>query len=372
MDQATLTIAGAGIAGLAAALAVGTRDVLMLEQAQAFSETGASLQLGPNAIRALQKLGAWDAVAPLILRPREIHLRDALSGKLLNRLRLGASFEKRFGAPYCVARRADLHAALHSCVLARRNIRIRLDARVIDVKNTGDQVQLNLGDQTECTTYVIAADGAKSCIRENLFPQSRLCNSGEVYHRAQSGATQVAGIETDCVNIWMHPKGHVVQYPAGHGADLNVVAITPEGQEPLQFYEAAARVLQEVLQANRTPYTQWPAFYVEPLASWIDGNIMLLGDAAHATLPYLAQGAAMSLEDAAALQIAFANTQTIADAFNHTQNLRLARTRKLHVASLAAGKIYHYGGMMRTARNLALLAAPHSLLIHRMAWIYEG
>jgi salicylate hydroxylase len=372
MQKSPVSIAGAGIAGLAVALALGKRDAVLLEQAQAFSEVGASLQLGPNAVRALQKLGAWDAVSPITSSPPEIHMRDGKSGQLLKRLKLGAEFEQRFGAPYRVARRADLHAALLSCVEARKNLRIRFNATLTSARNLEGQVAIAVNDKTESTPVLIATDGVKSKIRETMFAGAQACDAGMVFHRGQSRLQLLPGIDLACVNVWLYPQGHVVQYPAGIFQQLNIVAITPKGFEPDHFFNLAARPLQEVLASCEAPFTQWPALYVNPLSSWTEGGILLLGDAAHGTLPYLAQGAAMALEDAAALQAALSNTPSVLDAFHGTQNDRLSRARKLHAASLAAGKIYHQAGVMRMARNMVLRASPHSLLTNRMAWIYEG
>ena len=150
MHTPHIIIAGGGIAGLASALALGRHDALILEQAEAFSSIGAGLQLGPNAVRALQKLGAWDAVEPITSSPPEIHMRDGVSGKLLKRLQLGKNFESRYGAPYRVAHRADLHAALLSVVKSRPNITMRLNEKIssVDVHLDGLTLKSNAKPMT--------------------------------------------------------------------------------------------------------------------------------------------------------------------------------------------------------------------------------
>jgi salicylate hydroxylase len=372
MQKSPVTIGGAGIAGLAAALALGKRETVLLEQAKAFSDVGASLQLGPNAVRALQKLGAWDAVSPITSSPPEIHMRDGITGQLLKRLILGKSFEQQFGAPYRVARRADLHAALLSCVAAKPNVHIKFGVTLAGVRILDNHVQLDVNGTRQTVSTLVAADGVRSHIREILFPKAEALASGKIYHRGQAPLQDIRDIDVACVNVWLCPQGHVVQYPAGETQRLNIVAITPANETPGAFFRTAAPALQQVLATCDTAFTQWPGLYVNPLPHWTDGKIMLIGDAAHATLPFLAQGAAMALEDAAALHSALATQENMAAAFQQTQAQRLRRTTKLHELSLAAGKIYHHAGVMRMARNMVLRVSPANILSRRMAWIYKG
>jgi salicylate hydroxylase len=369
MDISPTLIIGGGIAGLATALALGDRDSLILEQAAAFSPIGAGLQLGPNAVRALQKLGAWDAVEIITSSPAEIHFRDGVSGKILHRLPLGKIFEKRFGAPYRVAHRADLHKALLSVVKATGRTVIQLGETVTAIDNHLSGVAVECNGKSISSTSVIGTDGVNSNIRQQLFQGSAAKESGSIFHRAMLPVPTVGSIDFNCVNVWLYPSGHVVHYRVGKAQHLNLVAITPKDILPSRHFTAACADLRTLLQ---TEFTQWPGLYVQPLSSWSKGNIMLMGDAAHATLPYLAQGAAMALEDAACLTRVLPTTQSLKHAFAETAAHRRSRTKRLHDASLAAGRIYHLNGMLRMARNLTLQSMPASMIQSRMSWIYKG
>jgi salicylate hydroxylase len=357
MTKPDITIAGAGIAGLSAALALGQRDVLVLEKATTFSPIGAGIQLGPNAARALRALNIWDAVSPITFSPEEIHIRDGVAGKLLKRLKLGNTFEQRFGAPYRVAHRADLHQALLNVVEHQKQTRITLSQDSIDIN-----LQANA---------IIAADGVHSSIRQKLFPNSAPIDTGEIYHRALVQLNDVKGIDITCVNLWMYPHAHVVHYPVGSPQRLNIIAITPKNRTPIEYFVSAASPLQELLHHAHQHFTPWPSCYAPLLETWRHQNILLLGDAAHAAVPYLAQGAAMALEDAACLKAVIGQPGETAEKFRIVEQMRKPRTEKLQRASLNAGKIYHATGLFRHARNATLMATPAQALLARLAWIYN-
>ena len=373
MNSPPIIIAGGGISGLAASLAVGRyHDVLILEQAESFGEVGAGLQLGPNAMRALHALGATEAVESITTSPPEIHMRDGVNGKLLKRLTLGREFKARYGAPYRVAHRADLHAALLNVVKTKRNIQLKTDTRIIGIDANADAITLKAARASYRTQAVIAADGVKSVIRQVLFPAAAPIDSGEVFHRCLIDPPSIAGVAMDCVNLWMFPGGHVVHYPIGPDGKLNVVAITPKSTTPGQHFTTASAPLLELLANMATDTSPWPGLYAPPLKSWVSNGVLLLGDAAHATLPYLAQGAAMSLEDAACLAAVLPTTHSLKHAFTETAKRRSARALRLQQESLKAGHTYHMAGLMRQARNLALGAMPNTMLQARLDWLYNG
>ena len=349
MQQKAFTILGAGIAGLAAAIALAKQgiQVSVLEKAKAFDPIGAGIQLGPNAVRALQQIGAWDAVHPITYAPPALHFRSGASGRLLKEVRLGAAFERRFGQPYRVAHRADLHASL------------------LTVAKTLAQVEIIMGvtqNTKELSGPIIAADGLWSKSREQLFPDAAAITDTSLIFRALIEMPNSTGINFECVNFWYYPDAHVVHYPAGRAGNLNVVVNAP-GHGPHQHFAKAANILRELI--VRVPqWTQWKLAYVQPLSSWHRDNVMLIGDAAHGTLPFLAQGAAMSLEDAAALLITTKPKEF--------EKLRLARCAKLHNQTLHVGKIYHLAGLPALMRNAALRFSSDETILGRMAWIYRG
>jgi salicylate hydroxylase len=371
MDSSSLIVAGGGIAGLGAALALGQHDVVVLEQAKMLTGAGAGLQLGPNAVKALQKLGAWDAVSPSTSSPPEIHMRDGISGKLLKRLPLGDHFESLFGGPYRVAHRADLHAALLSVVKTRPHVDVRTNQLVTAIHANPIDVILDTPSGRISTQALIATDGVKSIIRQSLFPESQTVDAGVTFHRALWPVSDCAGVDMACVNLWMYPGGHVVHYPVGKSQQLNLVAIVPQTKAVDSFFARACPALQQIVQEAIPHMTPWPGLYAPALPHWAKQGVLLLGDAAHGTLPYLAQGAAMALEDAACLSGALQTTQSFNHAFAETAARRRNRTTKLHQASLAAGRTYHHSGLMRMARNFAIVNMPTGFLQSRLEWIYK-
>lgn len=374
MNPPPILIAGGGIAGLAAALACRSHDCLIMEQAKAFSQIGAGLQLGPNAVRALQKLGAWDAVEAVTNSPPAIHMRDGLTGKTLKVLTLGETFEKRYDAPYRTALRADLHKALLECVLQQKNLDVRLTEKITTIAAHLDHVAVDVNGTPRTCQTLIAADGVNSSIRTTLFPKSTAINSGFNFHRALLPVSgfDAPAIAFDCVNVWMFPHGHVVHYPVSNNERLNLVAIAPHGENVAAHYAKACAPMQNLLQQVSEQWTVWPGLYAPPLPSWTIGGILLLGDAAHGTLPFLAQGAAMALEDAACLHDVLKTTHSLNHAFTETAARRMARTKRLQEASLRAGKIYHASGALRFLRNAALTATPPSQIMAGLDWLYRG
>jgi salicylate hydroxylase len=368
MDASPIIIAGGGIAGLAAALALGPHDALILEQAPTFTNAGAGIQLGPNAVRALQKIGAWDAVAPQATKPTEIQFRDGVSGMILKRLPLGPTFVARFGADYHVAHRAQLHAALLQVVRSKPNIQLQLGKALHHLELGANDIQIRVGSQSHRAPALIAADGVQSNLRQTLFPGTPAETGKHTFHRAL--LTVPSALQTDYVTVWMMPHGHVVHYCIGDPAQLNLVAITPNDKTPQQFFQHATPELANTLQLAMPTFTTWPDLYVQPLSRWTNGSTLLLGDAAHGTLPYMAQGAAMALEDAACLSQAITSNHSLRHAFAETAKRRMARTRRVHTETLRTGKTYHATTPLRQLRNIALSTLPEQMMLRKLDWLY--
>ena len=352
-----IKIIGGGIAGLASALAVANAGgkATVFEKSAKFEALGAGLQLGPNAVRALQSLGAWDAVKPITYAPPEIHMRDGRSGKIIKRLAFGKAFEARYAMPYLTAHRADLHRALLEVTSSKSTIEI--------------QTNVDVNDHSFAPfDGLIAADGVWSKTREKLFPGSQAVITTDTYFRSLLPMPKNTGnIDFECVNLWFYPGGHVVHYPVGNPAKLNLIAIT-NGDEPKSFFKTASENLQSVL-ALPIKFTKWQSAFVPPLKQWHKGNITLIGDAAHATLPYLAQGAAMALEDAAALELALRESPRTA--ITDFSRNRIGRVTRLHDSSLRAGKIYHLGLPFDLARNLGIKMLTQKYFHSQFDWIYS-
>lgn len=368
MDAAPYIIAGGGIAGLATALALAPARTLILEKSRSFEEVGAGLQLGPNAVRALQKLGAWDAVEPFTNSPPEIHIWDGLSGKRLKRVRLGEEFKKRYGAPYRVIHRADLHGALLSIARKLSHLKIRANAEVTSWRDGASSVEVFVASADPIRArFLFGCDGVNSSLRRVAAPKSTALDSGFTLHRALIDIPRPeSGIAWECINLWLCPGAHAVHYPVGTKRKLNIVATAGNGIALPSAFSGTASVLQQLLAIPRN-WLPWPGLHVPSLHHWQFGSMLLLGDAAHGTLPFLAQGAAMALEDAAFLKHHKPPTAGDSD-----WQARQQRTARLHAATLRTARHYHAAGPHALLRNITIGFLSSQQFTGRLDWIYNG
>jgi 2-polyprenyl-6-methoxyphenol hydroxylase-like FAD-dependent oxidoreductase len=373
MADSPFLIVGGGIAGLAAGLGLARigKPSHIFEKAPSFDEIGAGLQLGPNAVRALQYLGTWDAVAPHCVSPAEIQVRDGLSGNILQRIRLGTDFEKQFGAPYRVAHRADLHNALLESVRSKPNIKLQTHAEITNVSPAESTLSLKSG-KTFTDQAIIAADGVHSTIRNLVTGRPGRMQSGHTLHRGLIPTDSIpASASADVVTLWLYPGGHVVHYSVSKGKLFNIVAAVEDSEISLSTaFQRACKPLADVLTVG-AKWTKWPALDFAPMPTWSRNRTVLIGDAAHAALPYLAQGAAMALEDACVLANAIQNAPDLEYAFRNFSESRFKRTSAIQKKSRQLGKFYHAKGVLRQARNAVLKATPSSRFMNRLSWTYD-
>jgi salicylate hydroxylase len=373
MADSPFLIAGGGIAGLAAGLGLVRigKSAHVLEKAPHFDEVGAGLQLGPNAVRALQYLGAWDAVAPHCVSPAEIQVRDGLSGNILQRLPLGTVFEKQFGAPYRVAHRADLLNGLLESARSKPSIELQNNAEVTDVSVAETTLTLKSG-KTHAGEAIIAADGVHSATRNLLIGQPGKSPISHMLHRGLAPIASVpASVNIDVVTLWLFPGGHVVHYAVSNWRHFNIVAAVEDSEISLwTAFQGACQPLADILE-QKIDWTKWPALDLPPARFWNRNRTVLIGDAAHASLPYLAQGAAMALEDACVLSNAIQNTIEMDSAFRNFADSRYERTSAIQTRSRQLGRIYHAKGLPRQARNAVLKATPPLRFINQLSWIYD-
>jgi len=386
-----VVIAGAGVAGLTAALSFATRGFLVtvFERAVHLEEVGAGLQLSPNATRILRSLGVLEHLKRGAVQPLAIVLKDAATLASLARMPLGASTERRWGAPYLVAHRADLQHALLERVHEFPAITLVTGAEVRDARFSPGRVavkfQLRGSERQEFCRLLVGADGVWSRLRP-LAGGGESRFSGFVAYRA---VLRLSGhqaeneiVSRDTVTAFLSPRFHLVAYPLRGGAEINLVAIT-KGVEmgrrwadnadmaPLYAAASSAAPALSALIARAGRWTAWPLHQAERSARWVHpGGLAMIGDAAHALTPYAAQGAAMAIEDAALLAelvTGRADTASALAAFEELRRPRLARVARRGDFNRF---VWHAGGPVALARNLVLRWKSEESLAADLDWLY--
>ncbi len=383
-------VIGGGVGGLAAALALAQRraEVVVYEQAPALGEVGAGLQLGPNAVAVLEALGLRDAVEAKASLPEAIELREHARGGLLARLPLGAAAAARWGRPYWHVHRADLVEALAGG-LVEAGVTLRAGARAVAIDDEGASVRIGFADGSEARADIaVAADGMRSATRSALFGGAAPAYAGVAAWRALVSAGRLpAGLLPRAACVFLGPGRHVVAYPVRRGALWNLVAVEERPEPAAEDWDVRddpARMrrgfagwcgaVSTLLAAADRPFL-WGLYAHPPLPAWTKGRIALLGDACHPMLPFLAQGAAMALEDAWVLGAALAGAHGDAPAgLRAYEDLRRDRATRVQAASAANRRIWHIAtpGLregLHLGLRLASAAAP-GRLIGRYDWLY--
>ena len=391
----TIIVAGAGIGGLTAALALAARGVhiIILEKAERLEEAGAGLQLSPNASRILVDLGLQPRLAPRAVTPEAINIMSARAGGEIARLPLGEAASFRAGAPYWVVHRADLQAALQAQVNDNPDIDLRLGCQFEDMAAhakglTVVQRRGNARTQ-ELAAALVGADGIWSAVRNHLFPDVQPQFSGLIAWRGTLDATTLPREYTSArVQLWMGPNAHLVAYPISAGRQINVVAIVPgtwnrpgwsapgDANEIKNAFSPRWPATARMLIGAVDEWRRWALFTLPDIGEWSDGKVALLGDAAHAMLPFAAQGAGMAIEDAAVLaqclsDSAGENITGIPAALKRYGRLRRSRVLRVQRVARQQGRIYHLTGPLAVARDLAIKAMGPKRMLARQDWIYD-
>ena len=392
--NAPILIAGGGIGGLAAAmvLAKDGHAVTVLEQAAAFGEIGAGIQLGPNIFRMFEYLGLAEAVNRVAFFPAGLALNDVRSGDKVIRVALGDMARVTYGFPYGVIYRADLHQVFFDACRAQPNISLRTNARVesFDQTNEGVTVRLTSGEAGQPGealegSALIGADGMWSKIREAVVGDGKPRVSGHIAYRAVLKREDVPPeLWSDDVVLWGGEKTHLVHYPLRRGELFNLVAVFHSnkydegwnafgdaGELNERFAQACPQV--KALLAKIETWKMWLLCDREPVKNWTDHRVTLLGDAAHPMLQYLAQGAGQAIEDAVVLREALRFTRgDIPRAFQKYQQARYLRTGRVQLTARFYGDIYHAAGVQRELRNQMFQSGLESAGFAGLKWMYDG
>jgi salicylate hydroxylase len=388
----TVLIAGAGIGGLTASLALAAKGfrVIVVEKAERLEEAGAGLQLSPNASRILIGLGLRDRLAAHALIPDGVSIMSVRRGGEVCRLPLGEA-AAAYGAPYWVIHRADLQAALLDQIRENPDIDLRLGTTFEDaaINGTAVTVGLRAGDapREETPWALIGADGVWSALRDRLFPNARPQFSGLIAWRGTVETARLPVAQTTRVTLWMGPDAHLVAYPMSGGQRINVVAIVPGNWSQPGWSEPgeAADIVHRFATAGWPEparamigaidsWRKWALFTSPSLPAWHSGAMALLGDAAHAMLPFAAQGAGMAIEDAAVLAQCLGEATESGDATAALARYTLLRRdRVAGVQRLAQrnGRIYHLKGVAALARDLGIMTLGAKWMLARQDWIYN-
>ncbi|WP_262296382.1 FAD-dependent monooxygenase [Microvirga sesbaniae] len=389
MTGLSIAVVGAGIGGLTASLALARQGhaVTLIERRTGFSEVGAGLQLSPNASRILIRLGLGAALRRVATEPRRVVVRAIRSGEPIGQVALGAFLRERFEAPYWVVQRADLQTILLDAVRSEPGVRLVMGRSVETVEDGPGEARLawvSAGGarETHAADLILGADGVWSKVRRALGDDSPPAYRGHVAWRATLARDAVpAELAGDETGLWLGPKGHVVHYPIAGARLVNVVAVertaTPvdgwaapgHRDALLGHYASAAPALRALLSGPRE-WLRWSLFD-HPAGRLAGGRIALLGDCAHPVLPFLAQGAALAIEDAATLaSLLGPERPDLARALASYEAQRLARVRRVQREARRNGRVYHAGGLVAFGRNQVMRRLGPEGMTRRYDWLY--
>ncbi len=383
-----ILIAGGGIGGVAAALALakcGWR-ARVFEKAPEFGEIGYGIQQGPNAYRVLDWLGVMKALEPQAVFTRNLILVDALTDRELARIPCGDAFRQRYGAPYTVVHRRDLHGALLDACRNRDEIALHTSKELVDFTDRGDGVVARFADGSEYAgAALIGADGLRSRVRERIIGDGPPRPSGHVTYRGVVPLDQVKDqSHFDDMVIWCGPDLHFVQYRLRGGTVMNNVAtvVSRKFRQGEREHYGGPEELMEAF-SRTTPHVQemlscvgkdknWLLHDRDPLPGWTQGRVTLLGDAAHPTLQYLAQGACMAIEDAVVLALKLRDAgREVGLALEAYERERYLRAIRVPVTARIFGEILHCDGGTRDLRN-HLLSQRTNETTWEFDWLYRG
>jgi salicylate hydroxylase len=384
-SKGTVVVAGAGIGGLAAALALARRGfpVRVLEQAAELGEIGAGVQLGPNAFAAFDALGIGAATRGRAVFTDRMTMLDATDATPVADVPLGDAFRARFANPYAVIHRADMHQALLDAVRAHDGVELLTSTRVLHVEQGGDGVTaFDANGRAHRGAALVGCDGVKSAVRaQHVGDAVRV--SGHVVYRAVVDARDFpADLAWNAAAVWAGPDCHLVHYPLRGGEQYNVVVTfhsreaeswgVREGSEAevLSYFGGVCAQARQLLHLPQS-WKRWATADREPIEAWSHGRVTLLGDAAHPMLQYLAQGACMALEDAVTLGEALAaRDDDLPSAFELYQHARVARTARVVLMTREMGRLYHAKGVERQVRNALWKGRGPERFYDALEWLY--
>jgi 2-polyprenyl-6-methoxyphenol hydroxylase-like FAD-dependent oxidoreductase len=382
-------IAGGGIGGLATAIGLAQKGIhsIVLEKAAALGEIGAGIQLGPNAFHAFDYLGVGEAARTMAVYIDQLRLMDALTAQEITHIDLGDAFRARFGNPYAVVHRGDLHGVFLKGCQAHPLVELRVSSEVAGYDQDGGSVTARLASGERVSgSILIGADGLWSNVRRQVVGDGPPRVSGHTTYRSVIPTEQMPeDLRWNAATLWAGPKCHLVHYPLSGWKVFNLVVTchndAPEpvaGQpvsedEVMRGFQHIHQRAQSIIRHGKD-WKLWVLCDRDPVERWIDGRVALLGDAAHPMLQYFAQGACMALEDAVCLSHCLAQQEGSVDrALAAYAAQRTIRTARVQLQSRAIGEhIYHPAGAHAQVRNAIMSAKTSDDYYGHLAWLYGG
>ena len=386
-SQLPVLVSGGGIGGLAAALALVRQGfhVQVFEQAPEIGEIGAGIQLGPNAFHAFDALGVGDKARGRAVYTDYMCMHDAIDETLVGRIETGEAFRQRFGNPYAVIHRADIHGSLLEGAVETGRVEFFTNTRIEKVEQDDATKTVTAIDQNGkrwVGQALIGADGGKSVVRAQYVNDPPRVTGHVVYRAVVDKADFPDDLKWNAASLWAGPKCHLVHYPLRGGEQYNVVVtfhsrqqetwgVTDGSKEEVESYfqgiSPKARQLIELPKSLK----RWATADRDPIGTWVFGRVTLLGDAAHPTTQYMAQGACMAMEDAVTLGEALRVTNKDWDAaLALYQKNRVTRTARIVLSGREMGRLYHAAGVERLVRNSLWKGRSQERFYDAMEWLY--
>ncbi|SNT38832.1 3-hydroxybenzoate 6-hydroxylase [Noviherbaspirillum humi] len=384
-EHLPVLIAGGGIGGLAAALALVRRgfSVKVLEQSPEIGEIGAGIQLGPNAFHAFDALGIGDKARGRAVFTDFMVMHDAIDEYQVGKIPTGDAFRRRFGNPYAVIHRADVHLSLLEGAQESGRVEFQTSTRVERIEQDGDSVTVFDQDgKAYRGVALIGADGVKSVVRRTYVNDPARVTGHVVYRAVVDKKDFPEALQWNAASIWVGPNCHLVHYPLRGGEQYNVVVtfhsrqqetwgVTDGSREEVQsYFQEVCPKARQLIDLPKS-WKRWATADREPIGQWSFGRATLLGDAAHPTTQYMAQGACMALEDAVTLGEALRRCDNdFLQAFDLYQRARVARTARIVLSSREMGRLYHARGVERLVRNDLWRGRSAERFYDAMEWLY--
>ena len=384
-EKLPVVIAGGGIGGLAAALALVRRGfaVTVLEQAPEIGEIGAGIQLGPNAFHAFDALGIGDKARSRAVFTDYMVMHDAIDEYQVGRIPTDENFRRRFGNPYAVIHRVDVHMSLLEGAEETGRVAFHTSTRVERIEQDADGVTVyDQNGKAFRGCALIGADGVKSVVREQFVGDPARVTGHVVYRAVVDKADFPEELQWNAASIWVGPNCHLVHYPLRGGEQYNVVVtfhsreqeewgVRDGSKEEVQsYFQGICPKAHQLIDLPKS-WKRWATADREPIDRWTFGRVTLLGDAAHPTTQYMAQGACMALEDAVTLGEALrVRDNDFEAAFDLYQRSRIARTARIVLSSREMGRIYHAKGVERLVRNDLWRGRSPERFYDAMEWLY--